>query len=106
MKSDVQGISKHPGTKISKSESHKTVTPVNTGGLRQAAWRCRKSLPKDPQRRFDVVNEIIRLEKVSQRELQYSDSPKKITCRSLTKNLISMAKLGVAKKFDKVERVA
>ena len=46
------------------------------------------------------------MEKASRRQLQYCSSSNKVSCPSLTKNLISMAKHGAVKQFEKVERVA
>ena len=73
----------------------------NSGGLRQAAWRVRRSLPRDEVRRTLVLKEINRL------ELSTPSHPSaNCDISSLTHSLLSMAKMRCTRKFDKVEKIA
>ena len=79
----------------------KTVTcESGSRGIRQAAWRCRKTLPRDTEKRIEVINELCRMEKIqSRRELVYPSS-------SLTKEVLKMAKFGAKRKVDRVAKIA
>ena len=75
-------------------------------GVRQAAWRCRRNLPIDPEKRNAVLSEINRLEgKVP----LLKQSPLSQACRdrmSLTQSLLNLTKFKAQQKFEKVEKIA
>ena len=79
--------------------------PINKvleiAGVRQAAWRCRKSLPCDNEKRNAVLGEIYRLEKISPNK-KIAKPPKE----KLANDIINLAKFKHCKDFEKVDRIA
>ena len=86
----------------------KTVTPTKSKeGIRQAAWQCRQVLPTDCEKRFAVINEMVRIErKKSKRQLIYPGSPSQQNPNpSLTQDVLKLAKFGAKKNFTAVEKI-
>ena len=85
-----------------KIKEGKENTP-QASGLRQAAWRLRRSLPKDKTKRDAVLDEINRVEKVGpQRKLCYSQT----NYCDIAQKVIAITKHCAKKNFDKVDRIA
>ena len=74
---------------------------LEIAGVRQAAWRCRKSLPCDNEKRNAVLGEIYRLEKVTSNPKEPTPPKEK-----LANDIINLAKFKHCKDFEKVEKIA
>ena len=74
------------------------VTPDSSQGVRQKAWRVRKKLPTDSNRRLAVLQEIIRIENGARRKLSYNNKR-----TSLTQEIIKITSLRQKKKFSQLE---
>ena len=71
-------------------------------GVRQAAWRFRKSLPLNPSKRTAVLEEVNRVEnKKVRKKLQFQEESS-----SLTQSVLAMTKFKAKNQIDKVDQIA
>ena len=78
-------------------------------GVRQAAWRFRKTLPFSPGKRLAILDEVNRVEKKKVRkQLHFTPTPIKEhnTSSSLTHSVLAMTKLKAKNKIEKVDKIA